>query len=587
MSWFTNPLGLLAFAGIPAVLALHLYRQRHLQVPVSSLFLWLSPEARESSGRTRQPLRRTPSFWMELFAALLIALFISGFDPLSNNDAKHLIVVLDDSASMSADTVKTELNKRFEEELDEQGRRTRVTLIRSGVRPSLLCGPGALIPEAREAMQTWQPTSPGHDPRPAISLARELALGGEIWFMTDHALATESTLGDEVRVLGFGTQAANMALIEARRTKADIVHCTARLYDAAALTNATPQSNKLQIFVGEELMLEREFEAAPNKDVHFEFPLPEGTPAVRLQLQPDAVAVDNSATLYPNPDRTVYLGYQLDDGLQEALRLQDFADALPEVKITQQLEAAHLVFAHDAAPTPAWSVVVPHPADASADAEAFIHGFLPEKRHSLLRGLTFEGILWSRAKAFAPKGLPLLSVGDLALISETAVGNAVIYMVNLLPLRSTLVQSPDWPILVSNLVEMRRAALQGPQEVNLVAGQAFEFRHQGRAQFELQGVGAKKSLKTDGNLRLDDLAPHPAYVLSLQEKPLVRFAVNFIDPAESDLGAADTFEQPPLLGETVLAQQGYAESPMGRILLLLFVGLLIANWLYLGKRRSA
>lgn len=626
MSWFTNPLGLIAFAAIPAVIALHLFRRRHQNLPVSSLFLWLSPEARESSGRRRQPLRRTPSFWLELAAALMAALFLSGFNPLANSDAVHLIVVLDDSASMSSglplpnasagsgaanesatsstgNSIHDRLSQRLEQEFDRLGRRTRVSLIRSGVRPTLLCGPGALIPEAREALRNWRPTAPGHDPRPAISLARELALGHEIWFFTDQEPDPGYPLGDEVRVIGFGADNANAALIDVRRQSSDggfgeeengaggtdLVQCAVRLYGNVAM------SNQLDVIINGEVMVTRKFDLQPGSDLNFRFPIPATTPAVELRLQPDAVAVDNRATLYPNPDRTVAIGYQLDDGVAEQLRLPDFAEALPQVRLTPSLDQAHLVFAHDAAPQPAWSFVLPHDptsdsgtgaTGSSADAEAFLQGFLPEKRHPLLRGMTFEGLLWTRARNFAPAGLPLLSVGRHPLIAESVLGRASVFMVNLLPQRSTLVQSPDWPILVSNLVELRRTALEGPREVNLVAGQAFEYLRQGRAQFTLNGGGvADKTFASDGNLRIEDLPPAPAYLLSFEQTPLVRFAVNFMDPAESDLSQATSFENPPLVSSTDLAQQNYAESPMGRILLLLLTVLLLADWLYLGRRR--
>jgi Ca-activated chloride channel homolog len=626
MSWFTNPIGLFAFAAIPAVIALHLFRRRHQELPVSSLFLWLSPDARESSGRRRQPLRRTPSFWLELAAALIAALFLSGFNPLANADAVHLIVVLDDSASMSAgssdgsSSVHQRLTERLEQEFDKLGRRTRVSLIRSGVRPTLLCGPGALIPEAREALRSWHPTAPGHDPRPAMSLARELALGHEIWYLTDRDPGQGESLGDEVRVIGFGAASTNAALIDVRRQSVaqtaeengeagdDLVSCNVRLYGAVNMPN------QLEVVIGGEVMVTRQFELEPGKDLSFQFPLPPGTPAVQLRLQPDAILVDNSATLYPNPDRTVAIGFQLDDGLAEHLRLADFADALPAVRFTPDLSQAHLVFAHDAAPQPAWSLVLPHEpgsggaTDSNATsngsssnnggtgettnsngsgAEAFLQGFLPEKRHPLLRGMTFEGMLWSRARNFTPLGLPLLSVGSHALIGESVLGRASVFMVNLLPLRSTLAQSPDWPILVSNLVELRRASLEGPRDVNLVAGQAFEYLRQGRAQFLLNGgTIADKEFASDGNLRIEDLPPAANYLLTLEQKPLVRFAVNFMDPAESNLADAASFEHPPKVSSTDLAQQDYAESPMGRIFLLLLTALLLADWLYLGRRSS-
>jgi hypothetical protein len=132
---------------------------------------------------------------------------------------------------------------------------------------------------------------------------------------------------------------------------------------------------------------------------------------------------------------------------------------------------------------------------------------------------------------------------------------------------------------------MRRAALEGPQDVNLVAGQAFEYVHHGRAEFELIGSGKTQTFKAEGSLRIEDLPPALNYVLQLDQTPMAQFSVNFVAPQESDLRAGITTELPPKKGVTVLARQGYAESPMGRILLLLLFAALVADWLFLGKRK--
>jgi len=101
MSWFTQPWGLLGLLAVPAVVLLHLFRRRYQEHAVAALFLWEDAQRAESSGRKRQPLRRTPSFWLEVLAALLAGLLLSGFDPLAGGEAKHLVAVLDDSASMT------------------------------------------------------------------------------------------------------------------------------------------------------------------------------------------------------------------------------------------------------------------------------------------------------------------------------------------------------------------------------------------------------------------------------------------------------------------------------------------------------
>ena len=76
MSWFANPAGLWALLAVPAVVWLHLHRRRHTERQVAALFLWEDTSPVDASGRVRQPLRTSASFWLELLAALLVALAI-------------------------------------------------------------------------------------------------------------------------------------------------------------------------------------------------------------------------------------------------------------------------------------------------------------------------------------------------------------------------------------------------------------------------------------------------------------------------------------------------------------------------------
>jgi Aerotolerance regulator N-terminal len=592
VSWFTNPIGLTAFAALPLVLALHLYRRRYQQISVSALFLWIDPEAQESSGRSRQPLRRTPSFWLEMLAALLAALFLSGFDPMAKSETVHLVAVLDDSASISAQdgAPRKKIIQRLEQAFAEYGRDTRVTLIRSGVRASLLCGPAALIAEAKTALADWHPSAPSHDPSAALNLARELVPASEIWYFTDRVPGPDSHLGEQVRSFAFGTSLVNLSLAEARRSPAnhegsepgsDVVTCVVRLHGPTAV------SAKLQFLAGDQLLSERAIEVQPGQDVRLRLPLPTGTPAIRIQLSDDALELDNHATLYPAPRRVVHLGYQIDDAALGAMRLSSLPTILPDLERVSEISRADLVIAHDPAAAPAWSVVLPRDPETAKQREAYVAGFLPEKRHPLLRGMTLEGVLWSRATNFALPGIPILSVGDLPLISESAPSGSVQFYLNLLPQRSTLGQSPDWPIFLSNLIEMCRAALPGPREVNLVAGQAFEFIHPGAALLTLHSADGQQDFQIEDLLRIDDLPAYPNYRLQLQNQTLARFAVNFVDPGESDLSAASTGETAPQSGRLDLARQRYAASPVSRLLLLLLLMAVLGDWWVLGRERKS
>ena len=588
MSWFTQPWGLLGLLAVPAVVLLHLFRRRYQEHAVAALFLWEDAQRAESSGRKRQPLRRTPSFWLEVLAALLAGLLLSGFDPLAGGEAKHLVAVLDDTASMGHGPRRDAVIEALEKEFDEHGRRTRVTLVRTGVRPSLLCGPAALLPDARAALASWSPAAPSHAPSAAMDLARELAGGGEILFLTDQDPDPEQPLGREVRVVGVGTPDNNLALADARRIDENGQE-TLRVL-VRSFSNQ-PASTTLRISVGETELTSRPIDLDAEEELALSIPLPANTPTLRLSLDDDALLVDNSATLHPPMDRRVRVGHALDEEDAESLRVDDLIASLPGVVPSPSLSEAHLVLAHDPAPAPAWSLVLPRNPTDSAAAEAYVRGFVPDLAHPLLRDLTLEGIVWTRAREFTLPGVPLIGVGEYALMTESLVEGSAVYHLNLVASRSTLALSPDWPILLSNLVGLRRASLPGPRAVNLVAGEAFELRRAGRHRYQLTGSAIEeRALFGEDLLRIDSLPPAADYVLQTaeEENPLSwNFAVNFRDARESDLRRTTSEETPPHLGGTELTSDRYAESPASRILLLLLLGSIAGDWWVLRRRARA
>ena len=614
MSVFASPLGLLALLALPAIVFIHLYHRRHRELAVSALFLWDDPESLDTAGRTRQPLRRSASLWLELAAALLAALLLSGFDPLGTGEAVHLVAVLDDSASMGARTADgvsaaERAAQSLLERLTSEGRRTRVTLVRSGRRPTLLCGPAALLGEGRDALAAWRPTAPSHDLRPALALARELAGDGEVVLCTDRLPGAGDSVGgsargraggsvggttgdtaggsvelsvdDATRVLAFGAPLDNLALTDARRTPLpdgvhDRVECAVRSFAAVE------RSGRVAINAGDASLGERSFTLAPGGSARLTFELPATAPALRLALRlardGDALALDDQAVLHPPPRRVLRVGVALDEGLGEELGLP----GLPRVFAQTELvtSAPDLVIAHEPAPAPAWSLVLPHD---DGELEAFVGPFVLDKRHPLLEGVTLEGMVWTRALAFEADGLPLVSAGERTLLSETVSGRARRYRLDLVPLRSSVQRSPDWPILLANLLAARRATLPGPREVNLVAGQALECVSDEAQDWTLAGPWSEPRAFLDSEgLVLDDLPSFGDYRLSADGRPVTGFAVNFADAAESDLSARGRGEASPRAADTLLARGGQGDSPLTLVLLLLLLAALLGDWWVLG-----
>ncbi len=123
---FTTPLGLLALLAIPAIVAIHLFRRRFPVRPVAGLFLWqMAQRTPEGGGRiTRLPI--TTSLILECLAALALALILAGARLSPAGVSQHLVVLLDDSASMAA------VNAAGESARDRAVRRVLAELDRLG-----------------------------------------------------------------------------------------------------------------------------------------------------------------------------------------------------------------------------------------------------------------------------------------------------------------------------------------------------------------------------------------------------------------------------------------------------------------------
>ena len=104
------------------------------------------------AGRRRDRLPLTASLFLELLAALILSLALADPRMEETEAVVHLVAVLDDSASMQAarpgkpsfrDACATELQNRAE----LAGRDARLTLIRSGLHPTMIGTRAILLDE--------------------------------------------------------------------------------------------------------------------------------------------------------------------------------------------------------------------------------------------------------------------------------------------------------------------------------------------------------------------------------------------------------------------------------------------------------
>jgi hypothetical protein len=246
--------------------------------------------------------------------------------------------------------------------------------------------------------------------------------------------------------------------------------------------------------------------------------------------------------------------------------------------------AAHLVLGPGAAELASprtWALSLPTLGEERAD---YVGPFLAERQHAVMDGLTLQGIVWSVDPALRVPGAPLVSAGDQPILTEQRDGDVRVVHLNLDPLRSSLQRSPDWPILLANLVELRRRALPGPERTSLAVGESFTYRGEGEAVYTLLGPDGKREIPARGTLVVDDVGPPGTYALERDGEVLCQIAVSFLDPAESDLrGLSEGDRESSVARAGVRAGLGWTEF----LLAALGLALVLADWLVLSRGSGA
>ncbi len=611
---FANPLGLIALLAVPAVLALHLYRRRFQPREVSALFLWRARDHAPAAGRQREPLRSSASLWLELACAALLALAFSGPRAACvGARGEHCVVVLDGSASMSARSSRGAAFERaaqlLRERIEALERGSRVTLVESGLTVRLLAGPAALPRDALEALANWRPSAPHHDLGPALALARQFSGEARIVVCTDR-FEPERWAAD-IELLASGEPLDNWAFIRASRTLEADAQGVERERLFLALASFAQRERELVVVVrdGERELSRGSLRLAAGARGLLALEAPPGAPALTAHIEDDALALDNTVWLAPPVRRTVALHSDLSAETLSALGLsrsenggiERWLGVVPRSREAPDVESAQLVFgAARATEGPAWFLEL---APLGPERSDWLGPLLVDRTHPALEGVTLEGLVWSGDPELRLSGTPLISVGEVTLLSEERFGARRVWRLNLDPERSSLQRAPDWPILLANLAELRRAAASGPAATHLAVGQRLEYSLDARVAaqaspddvYELAGplatteratgealAGRVRSLPLRAQLQYDGLDAPGWYRLSAAGSELALIGVSFLDGAESDLRAAGAGRR-----ESTRAAQ-LSEAPVSWLEVLalaLALGAACADWWVLSRWR--
>ena len=598
---FATPLGLLALLAVPAIVAIHLFRRRYPVRRVAGLFLWQNPRQTPVEGRRRDRLPITTSLILECLAATALALILAGARLSSADIDRHLVVLLDDSASMSASnaqgvSARDRAARRVQSEVERLGASARVTLVVSGERPSVLAGPAAFAVEAQAALNSWKPEAAHHSLALGIRLARELAgPDGKLMIVSDLTPAARGE--DEVPGAlwaSVGEALGNVGIIAAERTLSpDRGHGTVSL--TIGNYTGSPQSRRVVVSAAGKEIVARDLNVPPGSS-SIALPIPPGLPPVRVALSDDSLARDNAVVLAEPRPRIV----AVDNRLKEGRGHDALARALAAISGITRAEKSHLVFADagelDRPADPGvWRAGFGRPPDkwlTAGSPRDFVGPFLLEKRHPLLLGVTLGGVVWTGVAPLAPSAAhPLASAGDQVLIgmrSGSSPGESPVLLFNLDLDRTNLIRAPDWPIVISNIVEMRRHSLPGPERWNYRVGEWIRagLGRDPKAPLRSRSGGVERAIPAGQRLEILALSPGGLLEILEGEEVLFEIGVNFLDETEGDLRKQTTADAGSLAEASGLhADAGVTSDPLFWMLLAIAGMAIIANWCLLSASR--
>lgn len=530
-----NPLALIGLAAVPALLTVYLLRNRVKHRTVSSLMLWTERTRMTNGGTWIQRNRLPLLFFLELLIILLLIWAAASPHILSKKTQRPLVIILDNSASMSATGVD-HLNaaQRVLKKLPKLIRNERfspVRIIASGSQPHWLSDEAAKHVLSGKMPAEWKLNEASFNAEKALLLARQNSTPStKILVVSDRSPERAPESGN-LRWIAAGIPQPNAGFVNAVRSGE---RCMVEITGSGTVEMQLGQDG-----ITESVTLElpaRKTYQLSKPDAVFEASLPD-----------DALAIDNRITLLPDPEIRVCVQQNITHPIlrpwvERAIKgtgLQ--AEGAPELIITDSTAAITNL--------DAWVLhLIPAP-----NAIPFTGPFVVDHDSPFMDGLSFEDLIWAAAETNTLPGMPIVLAGNTPLMTQLddPSGRQHIYL-QIDPALSTLHHSPIWPTLFWNLLKARSDLQPGFKNVNLRPGMAIHF------------IG-------DADVQTPEM---PGVIEVKSNKHIFRAAFNFLDADESQLSNRNSADAGQWLNPENVDRE---YSDLAPLIIMTVIGLLTAH----------
>ena len=552
-----NPWGLLALAGLPAVLAIHMLQRKPRRQRSSTLFLLAAAAPKNSGGPTLDRLRRSLSLWLNLLAVLLLSAVLAQPRILTERPVLRGILVLDSSVSMQAS--RQEVRKALEKRLAglSEIADCEWSLLESAPEAPVLYG-GGRLESLLQAIDKWSPILPEHDPAPALRSA--LAAAGKdgcVIFVSDH----KRSLPAGTREILVGSPLANAGFCGAGVDVDGRWQALLRNYSDAALTTAWRRE-----IPGEPEAAFTQIVLAPNETRRLEGEMPKGGRLV-LHLDKDALEADNLLPLLTPKPKILKVALDADKANLESLtRLRD---SLPLIQSTDDAAAADLVLSCRAPDLLREKPGLYFNAATSADSKS---REVSDALHPMTANLDWRPVrVKLAALPFKPESQdqPLLWSGEQCAASLRYSRQGPQILIDAAPAAGRLLETPACLVLAGRLVEEIRRRRASPETANFDCHQKISLPYHGALVMDGKALNAERTLRAP-------LLPG-FFSITCDDKEVLTGAAAFADARESDLRHNASLDGSRDL-ESRLIQRSRQEEPLHLPGLLLALLCFVLGW---------
>lgn len=596
MVTLTNPLGLLALLGIPAVLAIHFLQRKATVIPVSTLFLLEKTQRESASGRRFERLVSSVPLWMQLLAVLLLTWLLCEPRYQSPQGVQRVAIVVDASASMQPFRDKL-LSSLREHASSFQGpaANLELTVIEASASTPRLYS-GTSLENALTTLASWIPRGGASDPTPALRLARSVvSRDGLVVYATD---TPAGPLPYDARLLSIGSTLENTGFTGASFTEKE----GAKVWEAIVRNYGKNRSTR-QWWVelpGGRRTEPKSLTLEPGAMTSLQAAVPSGAERFQIVLEPDSFSLDDRLPLVVPQPKPLTLFAPEDPTLKQlADRFVHALDGLTTVPAPQAADVSLALYDALDPNIPDGAAIVIVRDDLQTGK--ILSGGVAVENHPLMQGLNWQSLSYRESIPLSVKptdqillqqqGKPLIVLRELPPSASRPLSWQLIFNFDLRHTQE--LDKTAVPVLFYRFFEKLRQAKIAPRQENLEPGQSIVLATRTGNDappltidlLDLDGKSTSSLARPLDSLTPLTAPPEPGFLRIHQgEQVLLHAGIQFADSREADFSVCQQADT--LAGATAARVDAVTEEDRGwRIWLLLLLTALLISWHYVRGRR--